>query len=112
MIYVVSYCVYLVLLFGLLKIVDFDLVFGWVRLCRSKYKKGTASITSLVTVMIMFVFLVPFGIGLAWAIHVGVSEFVDWSTGGCIFLGVVFATSSIVGFANWYSNNWALERLT
>jgi hypothetical protein len=112
MVYVVAYCVYLLLLFALLKIVDFDLVFGWVRLCRTKYKKGTASITSLVTVMIIFVFLVPLGVGLAWAIHVGVSELVDWSTGCCIFLGVVFATSSIVGFANWYSNNWALERLT
>jgi hypothetical protein len=62
--------------------------------------------------MLIFVFLVPLALGLAWSVHVGISEFVDWATGCCIFLGVVFATSSIVGFANWYSNNWALERLT
>ena len=108
-VYVAAYAMYLGLLFLLLRFCfDFDLVFGCIKKLRGK-KVSVTSLTTWLIVMLAIVILIPLGLGVAWGLHMAYSKFVDWSTGCAILLALTFTTCSIIGFATWYSHNWALD---
>jgi len=109
-VYVAAYAVYLGLVFLLLRFCfDFDLVFGCIKKCRNR-KVSATSLSTYLIMMLLMVTLIPMGLGVGWGLHMIYSKFVDWPSGCAVMLALTFTTCSLLGFANWYSHNWSLNK--
>ena len=108
--FLLGYLAYCLLVFGILKLLKFDLVYGLVGMLRRK-KCGVGCIKIGIVVYLSLLGIIPLTIAVAWALTLSAEQDRDPLRSAGICLTILFSTAVLLSFSAWYGSKWYMSRV-